>query len=63
MNMPELKAALFSAVNLSSSDFEASRAFFTSSELFSIASEIEEITNPFDFSSSGRLILKILVPI
>ena len=26
-------------------------------------SEIEEMTNPFDFKSSGRLILIILVPI
>ena len=34
MNIPELKAALFKAVNLSSLEFDASNAFFTNSELF-----------------------------
>jgi hypothetical protein len=57
MNIPELNAALFSAVNLSSSDLEASSAFLTNSGLFLIASDIEEITNPLDFKSSGRFIL------
>ena len=38
MNIPELNAALFSAVNLSSFEFDASNAFFTRSGLFLIAS-------------------------
>ena len=34
MKTPELNAALFSAVNLSSLEFDASSAFFTKSKLF-----------------------------
>ena len=57
IKIPELKAALFSAVNLSFLELEDSSDFFTRSGLFFIASSIDEITSPFDFSSSEILIL------